>query len=359
MYREVVKGPVSGQGDELSLNGLIQKIKRAISYLLLRWPLILVFTILGGILGFTYAILRKPVYHATSTFVLEEGDKTSGLGQYAGLASIAGINLGGAGGLFEADNILELYRSRNMIKRALLATVPYNNGRKQLIDLYTESTGLREKWKSDPELKTISFKDTSKLTLTHDSLLNGIIKDINKDILVVGKSDKSPGIIQVQVNAQSQAFAKGFADQIVKTVNNFYVVTKSRKAKDNLDNLQHQTDSVSAVMDRTVYSSAAILDATPNLNPVRQRLRVPLESARINAERNKIVLGELVKNLELAKLSLRRESPLIQVIDEPVLPLEKTATGKLLGLVAGSILFFLLITFALLVVRLFKAGSTG
>jgi hypothetical protein len=356
MKQEVVYSYGPGEGDELSLPGLIQKIKGAFSYLLSKWLLILVFTTLGGIFGLSYAILKKPVYHATSSFVLEEGQKAAGLGQYAGLASIAGIDLGGGGGLFEADNILELYRSRTMIKRALLSTVPYKNGSKKLIDLYIASKGLDRKWKNDPELKTINFNDSSKFTVTHDSLLNGIIKDINEKILVVGKSDKSPGIFQVQVNAEDQLFAKGFADQIVKTVNNFYVVTKSRKAKDNLDNLQHQTDSVTAVMNHTIYSSAAILDATPNLNPVRQRLRVPLESAKMNAERNKLVLGELVKNLELAKMSYRRESPLIQVIDGPVLPLDKTSTGKLTGFVVGSILFLFLISFALLVIRLFKAG---
>jgi hypothetical protein len=357
MNKEVINAASREQSDEMSLTRIIVEIKKLYFYLSSKWIIIVAFAILGGILGFTYAIFKKPVYHATSTFVLEEGDKSTGLGQYAGLASIAGIDLGGGGGLFAGDNILELYKSRSMIKNALLENVVYKDGTKRLIELYIDFSGLDKRWKNDPTLKGISFKDTSKFTLAHDSIFNLVIKDINKNVLVVGKSDKSPGIYQVQVNAQNQVFAKAFADQIVTTVNNFYISTKTKKAKDNLANLQHQTDSVRAVMNRTIYSSAATLDATPNLNPSRLRLRVPVESARANAETNKLILGELVKNLELAKLSLRREVPLIQLIDEPVLPLERTSTGKVMGTIVGMLAFLFLVSFVLIVIRLFNADK--
>ena len=50
------------------------------------------------------------------------------------------------------------------------------------------------------------------------------------------------------------------------------------------------------------------------------------------------ILTELVKNLELAKLALRRETPLIQVLDKPTFPLEVDKVGKLKGLVLGGFL---------------------
>jgi hypothetical protein len=346
---------VSDVNDELSLTVLISKTKETYQYLITKWILIVAFGIIGGLIGFSYAYLKKPVYRATSTFVLEEGDKSSGLGQYAGLANIAGIDLGGSGGLFQGENILELYRSRKMIRTALLASAVSKDKPVQLIELYINQKGLRKKWADEPSLQNIDFKDSSKFTVKHDSVFNDIIKEINKKVLVVSKSDKSPGIFQVEVKAEDQIFAKGFADQIVKTVNNFYIETKTKRSKENLANLQKQTDSVKAVMDGTIYSSAAILDATPNLNPTRQRLRVSMERARVGAETNKIILGELVKNLELMKMSMRREVPLIQLIDAPVYPLEKISTSKIAGFVGGAFLFAFLVTFILLVIRMFKA----
>jgi hypothetical protein len=341
--------------DELSTDTLIIKIKQSYKYLLSRWILILALALLGALAGFLYAMFKKPVYRAIATFVLEEGDKAGGLAQYAGLANIAGINLGGGNGLFQSENILELYKSRRMIKTALLRSIPSSNESQQLIERYLEFKGLKDKWHDDPKLKNISFKDSSQFTVTHDSIFNRVISDINKNILVVGKSSKSPGIFQVEVKSEDQVFSKNFADEIVKTVNNFYIETKTRRTRENLANLQHQTDSVKAVMNNTIYSAAAIMDATPNLNPTRQRLRVAMESSRAGAETNKVILGELVKNLELMKMSSRREVPLIQLIDAPVYPLEKVALSRLKGLLLGTFLFTLLITFTLLVIKLFQA----
>ena len=49
--------------------------------------------------------------------------------------------------------------------------------------------------------------------------------------------------------------------------------------------------------------------------------------------------GELVKNLEFAKLTLVREEPLVQIIDQPILPLPKERLGKLKSIITGGMLF--------------------
>jgi hypothetical protein len=40
-----------------------------------------------------------------------------------------------------------------------------------------------------------------------------------------------------------------------------------------------------------------------------------------------LILTELIKQVELAKVTLRKEKPLIQVIDRPILPLPKERFG--------------------------------
>jgi len=47
--------------------------------------------------------------------------------------------------------------------------------------------------------------------------------------------------------------------------------------------------------------------------------------------------GEVIKNLELSKISMAQETPVIQIVDKPILPLEKKRFGKLMGLVIGGI----------------------
>lgn len=55
----------------------------------------------------------------------------------------------------------------------------------------------------------------------------------------------------------------------------------------------------------------------------------------------------MVKNLELAKVTLRKETPLIQIIDKPILPLKKERFGKVKGVIFGGFLggFFIVIFF--------------
>ena len=53
--------------------------------------------------------------------------------------------------------------------------------------------------------------------------------------------------------------------------------------------------------------------------------------------------GEIMKNLELAKLNLLKETPLVQVIDRPVLPLKKEKKGRLMGLIVWGFVSFILV----------------
>jgi uncharacterized protein involved in exopolysaccharide biosynthesis len=64
--------------------------------------------------------------------------------------------------------------------------------------------------------------------------------------------------------------------------------------------------------------------------------------------------GELIKNLELSKFTLMREEPLIQIIDKPILPLEKKKAGKLKWIVIGGFICGLGMTSFLLLRRTYK-----
>ena len=333
--------------DEVSLKEILFKIKEWILYLLSYWKFILILGIIGAALGFLYAKSKKIIYTASTTFVLEDGGGGSGLGQYAGLASMAGIDLGtGGGGIFQGDNILELYKSRTMIQKTLLTEIE-NNGKKQLlIDRYIDFNKLRKGWDEDPKMKNIQFKKPAisypvpKFDRLQDSVLANVVNDIKGNYLVVGKPDKKISIIKATVNAPDEFFAKAFNDEIVKNVNDFYIQTKTKKSLENVFILQQKTDSVRAVMNGAIYSAAVVNDITPNLNPTKQVQRVvPVQKSQFTAETNKAVLIELLKNLEMSKIAYRKETPLIQVVDQPIFPLEKEGFGKLKGIVLGGFIF--------------------
>lgn len=347
---------INSQDDEISLKEIILKIREWYRYILSRWIIVLLAGIFGGTLGLAYAYSKTPIYTAACTFVLEEGSASGGLGRYAGLASMVGMDIsGGGGGIFQGDNITELYKSRRMIQKTLLSEVEIQGKKKLLIDRYIDFNNLRESWSKTLELKDIQFQPIGTFSRIQDSLVGTFVDDINNNYLSIARPDKKLAIIRVEVKAKDETFAKYFNDEIVKNVNDFYIQTKTKKSVDNVLILQQKTDSVRAVMNGAVYTAVAISDATPNLNPTRQVQRVvPMQKAQISVETNKAILSELVKNLEMSKMSLRQETPLIQVVDEPVFPLKMTKFGRAKGVVLGVLIAGFLIVGVLLMRKIIK-----
>jgi hypothetical protein len=335
---------VSNQSvNDISLADVVKKVKGLAQYLRSKLLLIVLMGFMGLILGLIYSIFKKPQYRAVYTFVLEEEEK-GGLGQYAGLASLAGIDVsGGGGGIFHGDNILELYKSRNMISKTLLSTAIFNGKPQKLIDRYVEFNKLREKWEDKPALKNINFNENpDSFSRLQDSIIIDLTNTINKSILNVDKPDKKLSIIEVDVFSKDELFAKEFANNIVNTVNSFYVLTKTKKQLQNATILQKQADSVKAILNSSIVGVASAADASPNANPALSILRVPSQRRQVDVQTSTAVYAEMVKNLELSKIQLRKETPLIQAIDTPVLPLMVSKLGKIkasiLGFMAGAFL---------------------
>lgn len=348
--------------DEISLKELILKIREWWQYLWSKKWFIIAAGLVGGLLGLGYAYYKKPVYTATTTFVLESGEKGGGLGAYAGVASMMGIDLGGGGGIFQGDNILELYKSRTMLEQALFSALD-STSKQPLIERYIGVNEWRKGWEDKPDLNNLKFtigdlkkpKLNEKSQRLRDSVIGKVVESIAKVDLVVAKPDKKLSIIKVDVKSKDEIFAKRFNEELVNKVNEFYIQTKTKRSLDNVTILQRKTDSVRAIMNGAIYSAVVVADATPNLNPTRQVQRAaPVQRAQFSAETNKAVLGEMVKNLEMSKMALQKETPLIQVVDEPIYPLTKEKLGKAKGMVLGGLIFGFLTVFVLLLKYILK-----
>lgn len=325
---------------------LITDTQYWINYLIKRWYWFLIAGALGGGIGFIVAMKMPKYYLATTTFVLESGESSdAGIGKYAGIASAMGVDFGSTGGgIFQGDNILELYRSRKMVESALMTEISDSPG-EQVIGLYFLETDKIKKWKkAEPELLNINFRSNKQkseyLQRKKDSIITAAVNDINKNYLSVTKPDKKLSIIKVDVKSMNEQFSFQFNESLVKEVNKFYVQTKTKKSIDNINILKSKADSVRAIMNGAISTAAAVIDQTPNLNPTRQATRsIPTQRAQFSAETNKAILEQIVKNLEMAKMSLLKEAPLLQIVDRPVYPLYIDKLSKLKSAVFFAILF--------------------
>ncbi|PJJ10922.1 subunit length determinant protein [Flavobacterium sp. 1] len=345
--------------DEISLKELLQKVKEWYVYLLSKWKIIVLAGIVGAALGLTYSFIKKPIYTATLTFALED-EKSSGggLGGALGLASSFGIDLGGGGGsIFSGSNLTELFKSRTMVEQTLLTPVTVNGKVISLAEMYIQLNKWRESWNDNPKYSKIQFLPDTKrkyFTRVHDSILGVIYQNLSQTSLSVAQKDKKISIISMDVASTNELFSLYFCEALARQVGRFYVDTKSKKARMNMEILERQTDSIRAELNGAITGVAVANDNTFMLNPALNVRRAPSARRQVDVQANTAILTELVKQTELAKVTLRKETPLIQVIDRPILPLPKERFGKAKGLVMGGFLVGFLMVFGLIVRRLLK-----
>jgi hypothetical protein len=343
--------------DEISLKEIVLRVRGWTSYISSKWQLILPVIILGAVLGLAYAYTRKTVYRAELSFALEN-DQGGSVGGALGIVSQLGFDMGSTGGgVFSGENLILLMKSRVMIENALLTKVKIGNQSLTLADQYIKYNEFRKEWSNKPELKQIQFPPNADRTLfsrVQDSLMGVFYNNLIRDNVTVDKVDKQASIVRIAVNSENEQFAKYFAEILAKEVSDFYIETKTKKSAENLAILQHQTDSVRRMLNNAIAGVATSSDVNPNANPVMQVLRVPSQRKQIDVQANQAILTELVKNLEISKVSLRKETPLIQIIDRPIFPLEKQTFGKLKGLVLGGIIAAFICVILLLLKKIYQ-----
>jgi uncharacterized protein involved in exopolysaccharide biosynthesis len=345
--------------DEISLKELILKIKDWYRFLISKWIVLVAAGIIGGAIGVGYAIKQKPIYTASLSFTLEdEKSGGGGLSGTMGFASSLGVDLGGsAGGVFSGANLLELMKSRNIIEKALLNPLTVNGRLQSFAQYYITLNELNKSWSEKPELKNIEFEvdaNRSNYTRQQDSILGNLYSSVLA-MLTVGQKDKKVSIITIDVKCTDELFSKAFAENLANVVSSYYIEIKSKKARQNMEMLQHQTDSIRAVLNGSIVSVAAAVDNTFGLNPAMQVQKTAISKKQFDVQANTAILTQLVTNLEMAKVSLRKETPLIQVIDKPILPLKKEKVGKLKSLILGGFIAGFLTALILVFKKLFAS----
>lgn len=337
---------------EVSLKDIILKVSEWFSYLFSNRALVLACFSVGSIGGGLYAYWEEPTYVAEVSYVLESDTKSTS--QYASLAALAGINVtSGGSSLFQGENIKDLMKSRLMIEQTLFTPIGEKTD-ENLLSLYLKFTGIEDTWAETENILDRSYFSKEKIgkDSLQDAVVARIAKDISQNNLSLDKKESKSSLSTVAVESENELFSKLFAEKLVANVSKFYVETKTNKSKATLALLEHQADSVRRELNNAIGGVASYNQSVPNANPVLQTIKVPSQRRQIDVQSNTAIFNELVKNIEVTRMTLRNETPLFQIVDTPVLPLEMKKLGILTGAILGGLLSMVLIVFVLLVKRL-------
>jgi hypothetical protein len=323
---------------EFSVKKLVSDIIDDIKYVLRFKKTLALVLIVGGSLGALLAWTWTPSYTARLTFVIDDS-KSSG-GGLSALAGLAGFDLdalGGGSGVLAGDNVKELIKSKKLIKATLETAYDEHS---TLADRYAQINKLDKKWlKYSLDGKIIRFPlnglNNNRL---QDSLLHEMTELILKGDFDIAKTDKKLSFFEVNATMDDERLAYLFCNRMIKQSTDFYVSTKTKRLRENVSRLQHRADSIGAILNRKTYSAAAATQSTLDLNPAYSSTNARVE---VN-ERDKILLSgtysETVKNLEASKTMLAQETPTIQIVDEPELPLKKNRLKYSIAIVMGIFL---------------------
>ena len=341
--------------EEVTMKDIILKMKEWWKFFWRKWLWFFSAGLICGVLAMIYVWNQKPTYTATLNFILSSDNSQNS--SILGLASQLGVDLSSNTDAFAGDNIITLMSSRTMVQKALLQMPP---GSKQtLLNIYVKDEKLNDSWHQKERTKNAyPFPvDATKMNYVQDSLLRDVYLKIINDNLTVQRPDKDISVYVVATKSNNEIFSLYLTKYLVQSTSKFYIDTKTSVSRSNLTMLQHEADSIYSILTHSIASSARVYDYTFNLNPAYQAQRVPAQQSQLMATAEGTAYSEVLRNLELAKINLQKDTPLYQVIDEPQLPLIAEKNSRLVALIVGGFAGVFLMLLYFIIKGLFKLAD--
>jgi hypothetical protein len=261
----------------------------------------LMFFVIGGAVGFSYAhFLKKVQYLSRLTFVI---DRPSVQTEEEHLLHYSGVNTTGnpSSKLLNGDNLRMILQSDVIIKEALRSPVIALKGRNLLSVLWKESLN--------------SLSESSK-----DSLTQEIIKKLKKSHLVVGKIEEMGSFYFIEMHHDQPLFCYYFPEKLLESLLKFYETEKSKELERYIITLRGQSVNIKD----EIKSAQRVWYAKKNRsrNLVYFEDQFLLEKLEKNIEEAELKLKMNQEILDVAVYQQSRKSSFIHLIDTPVLPLE-------------------------------------
>ena len=325
---------------EDSLRDILITFKEYYIELKQKFFLIFTFILLFSLAGYFYYLYKQDTYIGTISFFVEDETESINLSSVSSMASQFGFDLGGnSSSYFSQQNVIELLKSRRIIESALNQKSIIFNKKDKLLNHYIQINGLIE------DSSSIDFNESYL-----DSITNIVYEEIVSEKLNIVYQNDDAGILNLNYTSLHSQFAKIFSEGLIKQMSDMYSEYRTEKTRYSLNNLQFRSDSVFSELKRSERNLAKARD---------RNIRVVTSSGRLDEIKymrevqvlNTIYL-ELIKNLELVKMTLLEKTPIIQVVDTPILPLQSEKKPTIFWIFIFGFLGFFITSFVIILRKL-------
>lgn len=310
-----------------------------------KWWIILFCLPFGTYFGYK-ASKEKITYDAALTYTLS--DASGG-----GLGGILGsFGLGQAGKL-NLDRIVELSKSRNIIQKVLFKKIELDTfkGKPDFIANHLISLEEFDKvWaKTKPKYEKFRFSSADISTFSQDemSVLKMLYQEVvgNRSIdnpIFTNGFNEGTGILTMHAKTVDEQLSIGISNCVFDEVKRYYISIKTASPDKNVKFVAEKTDSIANLLKSKQYQLARFNDTHRNL--VDPDILVQKKMIETDIQKLTIMYGEATKNYEIADFSLLASSPEINLIDEPLPPLDPDEVSLIISIIKGLLIGGLLAT---------------
>jgi hypothetical protein len=255
---------------------------------------------------------------------------------------IGGLGLGFAGEDMTAmAKVQTIMQSQAILGRVLMRPTAIRCKNHILANCFLDTLGGVETWKKskNERLRNFTFfKSPSVDSCTQDEWLAlQVVMGNLGEKTVIYKTDDA-GILHVSMESGNPQLVCEVLNGIYEETSDYYLSNKLQPGQKTFKALQSRRDSVSAALAGKQYALANFTDR--NQGSLFATDLVPIASLQQDIEMLGFMKGEVIKNYEVAKLTVESEQPYLRVLDPPKMPLvanypslsKNIQSGTLLGI---------------------------
>jgi uncharacterized protein involved in exopolysaccharide biosynthesis len=286
-------------------------VNRLIDHGRVRWKSLVVFALVGGVVGAAASYLVTPAFESSAAFQAEPTSNYQLQGSLAGLASqLGGLPLGG--GTVNAQFFADILPSDAVLGRVITDTFPYKGERATLEQVYRVTD------KPSPLKEYI--------------LVNRLRRAISSMV------NNRTNMVRFTVEAPSADLAKALAEDLVIALNEVNVELRQARASaeqsftsERAEASRRELASAEEALTRFYQRNRSITGAPALATEERRLVR--------NVDMAQQVFTQLRIQQEQAAVQAVRNTPAISVVDPPMLPVRKSKPKRkvaaLLGMFVG------------------------
>jgi uncharacterized protein involved in exopolysaccharide biosynthesis len=307
---------------EISLSQILSFIKK-------YWGTLCIVGLVAGGLGIGVSFLIPKEFTSSAKILPEYSADIKG-GNLGALASLAGVSLGDNSDAIRPDLYPDILQSRPFLLQLLTTPLPTEADTLALLTILLGDDEIQ------PFTKAQIARADSVLTLTEEQ--EDVFEDISKRISA--SNDKLTGILTIEIELPDPVMAAAVTNLAVNYLKTFVADYRTTKESDKVRFLQKQLAESKGRYQRSEYALNAYRDR--NQNTFSNVARIEEQRLQSDYLQAQTIYNGLTQQLEAARLQLQEDSPVLKILEPPMIANKKSKPKRLFyaigfGIVGGFI----------------------